>query len=131
MQGLIIPNSALVEVNIATLETGPINFEKQTKLEKAMILGIEVCSASELAVSPNNKTVVSSTGLTSAVLVLKDGQKDTLYQYPLKGLQSSYNGGWIRLFPAFIVDWQKCYVEILSTTNLNVNESFIFNILYR
>lgn len=131
MQGLLIPNSILLEVNLGTVALGPVSFGNQPALEGKLILGVEALSSAELLKSENNKSVVSTTGLASLALTFCNNNLTILNNFALKSLQSSYNGGWIRLFPAFSITWDKSFVKVLSTTNLSNDESVVFQVYYR
>ena len=131
---MIVKKSYLIEVNI---DSTPGVGKKYTipqnlgELLNATIYGVEVYPAADIALSPLGKTPVSLAGCKSAVLTLFNTQNvESQRQIPLINLIPTSQGGLQREFEPFKWNPNKCNIQLLSTSNLNLNESFVLNIIY-
>jgi hypothetical protein len=134
LKKMIITNSYLVELNLPTISLGQrYTFLDipQLRYNSVIIEGIEAFSVDQLAVSPNNKTIVSTAATLNLVLTLVVDETEELYQIPYYTLISSENAGLIREFANKRINLVKSYVTILNTTGLTAAQSVIFNFYYR
>jgi hypothetical protein len=135
MNNLIIKRSQLIEAQFTgTVATGKkYAFTQVPNISRNNILvyGIEGFSASQLAVTPSNNTVVSSSAIDQIVITLVDDKNvERVYQIPYYTLVSSLNGGFIKMVKPFILNLTRSYVQITSTTGINTDEVASFNLYY-
>ena len=135
MNNLIIKRSQLVTAQITgTPATGRrYNFLEIPNLSRnnIIIYGFEAFSATQLAVTPSNNTVVSASAIDQLVITFVDDKNvERVYQIPYYTLVSSLNGGFIKMVKPFILNLTRCYVQITSTTGINVDEVASLNLYY-
>lgn len=131
---MIIENSYLVEVNLPSITLGQrYTFLDipQLRYNAVTMMGIEAFTASQLATSPNNKTVISASGSVNIVCTFVVNETEDIYQIPYYTLISSNNAGLIREFQNKRINLVKSYITILNVTGLNANESVMFNFYYK
>lgn len=131
---MIITNSYLVELNFPSIALGQrYTFldVPQLRYNAVIIEGLEAFTSDQLAVSPNNKTIVSLASSLNLVLTLVVDETEDIYQIPYYTLISSQNSGLIREFANKRINLVKSYITILNTTGLSANQSAIFNFYYR
>lgn len=131
---MIIENSYLVEVNLPSITLGQrYTFLDipQLRYNAVTMMGIEAFTASQLATSPNNKTVISAAGSVNIVCTFVVNETEDIYQIPYYTLISSNNAGLIREFQNKRINLVKSYITILNVTGLNANESVMFNFYYK
>lgn len=96
-----------------------------------LVHGINCFSSSQLTISPAGNNIVIAAGLTGLVLSLQDeSTANRVYQHPAFDFNSAQNNGLIREFKPFRLVLQNSYVTIVDITNLTVNYSLYFVILY-
>lgn len=132
----VIEYSYLAEIKLvnAPLAGQTVPFLDIPQLRLAMksvkTVGLSVFTATQLAVSPNSNTMVST--VAGMVLTLQvEGSAQDIYNIPCVDLLSASNSGLIRLFKEKTINFPKSFITILSATSLNLNESVCFNIIYR
>jgi len=129
-----VKKSYLIEVNIdATPSVGKKYTIPQNigELLNAIVYGVEIYPAADIAASPLGKTPVSLNGCKSAVLTLfNKSNVEQVRQVPLINLIPTSQGGLQREFEPFEWNANKCNVQLVSASNLNLNESFVINIIY-
>lgn len=131
---MIIENSYLVEVNLPSITLGQrYTFLDipQLRYNAVTMMGIEAFTASQLATSPNNKTVISGAGSVNIVCTFVVNETEDIYQIPYYTLISSNNAGLIREFQNKRINLVKSYITILNVSGLNANESVMFNFYYK
>lgn len=131
---MIITNSYLVELNLPSIALGQrYTFldVPQLRYNAVIIEGLEGFTNTQLAVSPNNKNIITPTGSLNLVLTLVVDETEDIYQIPYYTLISSNNAGLIREFANKRINLVKSYITILNTTGLTAGESAIFNFYYR
>lgn len=131
---MIITNSYLVELNLPSIALGQrYTFldVPQLRYNAVIIEGLEGFTNTQLAVSPNNKNIITSAGSLNLVLTLVVDETEDIYQIPYYTLISSNNAGLIREFANKRINLVKSYITILNTTGLTAGESAIFNFYYR
>lgn len=128
----IIENAYLVEINLGTLAAQKqINFNFIPQLEGSIIYGIQTFSGSDNTTSPNGATVVATAGLASINVTFSVGDNQDIYLMPASDLRSANISGFVRMFANKKLNLTKSFITINSVTNLNANESILFQFLYR
>jgi len=135
MNNLIIKRSQLVEAQISgSVGVGkkyPFTEIPNISRNNIVVYGFELFSATQLAVTPTNKTVIAATGLPSVVITFVDNNNvERVYQIPAYTLVSSLNGGFIKMVKPFVLNLTKCYVQLVSTSNVNLAEAVSMNLYY-
>ena len=131
---MIITNSYLVELNLPTISLGQrYTFldVPQLRYNAVIIDGLEAFTASQLATSPNNKTIISAAASINIVCTFVVDETEEIYQIPYYTLISANNAGLIREFANKRINLVKSYATILNTSGLTATESLIFNFYYR
>jgi hypothetical protein len=127
-----IKNSYLIEVNLGSTVPGVganLTFQDYPQLRDVYITGVEIFDASTLLKSPSGKTTV--TQITNFTCTLIDKfNAEILHQYPAQDLNPAARSGFYRDFLPFPIQLTKSFITILSTTNLNANESVLVNVFY-
>lgn len=135
MNNLIIKRSQLIEAQF----TGtPAAGKKYQFLEipnisrnNIIVYGFEAFTAAQLAVTPNNNTVVASSTSDQMVVTLIDNDnKERIYQLPYYTAIRSLNGGFVLMVKPFILNLTRSYVQLTSTTGINANEVASLNLYY-
>jgi hypothetical protein len=105
------------------------NFQNDSDLQDAYIVGISALDSSDLILAPNGATVVSDLpALTITIAELS--QKEMIRDHPLTDLQTSNQGGFIRdIFP-FKLNWQDSYVTILDDAAISPEEAIPFVVYF-
>ncbi len=135
MNNLIIKRSQLIEAQIkGSVGVGknyPFTQIPNISRNNIIIYGFELFSATQLAVTPTNNTVVAATALPNIVITFVDNNNvQRVYQIPAYTLVSSLNGGFIKMVKPFILDLTSSFVQLVSTSNVNLNESVSLNLYY-
>ena len=135
MNNLIIKRSQLIEAQISgTVATGkkyPFTQVPNISRNNILVYGFEAFSSSQLAVTPSNNTVISSSATDQLVVTFVDDKNvERVYQIPYYTLISSLNGGFIKMVKPFILNLTRCYVQITSTTGINTDEVASLNLYY-
>jgi hypothetical protein len=127
-----IVRSYLAEVNLGNAIPGQgqnINIQDYPQLRDIMLIGVEVFDDSQVAVSPQGKTVVGN--LTGITLTLLDKfNMEMIYQYPTFDLNPANVGGFYRDFVPFQLQLTKSYISILNVGALAANQSVMINFFY-
>jgi hypothetical protein len=135
MNNLIIKRSQLIEAQFTgTVATGKkYAFTQVPNLSRnnIIIYGFEAFTATQLAVTPSNNTVIASGASDQLVITLVDDKNvERVYQIPYYTLISSLNGGFIKMVKPFILNLTRSYVQITSTTGINTDEVASINLYY-
>lgn len=131
---MIITNSYLVELNLPTISQGQrYTFldVPQLRYNAVTIDAIESLTVTQLATSPNLKTLISGTGMLGIVLTFVVDETEEIYQIPYFTLNAGSNSGIIRMFQNKRINLVKSYATILNTTGLTAGQSLCFNFFYR
>jgi len=135
MNNLIIKRSQLIEAQF----TGtPATGKKYQFLEipnisrnNIIVYGFEAFTADQLAVTPNNNTVIAASTSDQMVITLIDNDnKERVYQLPYYTAIRSLNGGFVLMVKPFILNLTRSYVQITSTTGINTDEVASLNLYY-
>ena len=135
MNNLIIKRSQLIEAQFTgTPATGKkYQFTEIPNISRnnIVIYGFEAFTATQLAVTPNNNTVVASGVSDQLVVTLIDNDnKERVYQLPYYTAIRSLNGGFVLMVKPFILNLTRSYVQITSATGISANEVASFNLYY-
>lgn len=135
MNNLIIKRSQLIE---AQFSGTPAAGKKYQFLEipnisrnNIIVYGFEAFTATQLAVTPNNNTVIAASTQDQMVITLIDNDnKERVYQLPYYTAIRSLNGGFVLMVKPFILNLTRSYVQLTSTTGINANEVASLNLYY-
>ena len=135
MNNLIIKRSQLIEAQFTgTPATGKkYQFTEIPNISRnnIVIYGFEAFTATQLAVTPNNNTVVGSGVSDQLVVTLIDNDnKERVYQLPYYTAIRSLNGGFVLMVKPFILNLTRSYVQITSATGISANEVASINLYY-
>lgn len=135
----VIELSYLTEVKLVNTPTNGqrVNFLDIPQLRdnpnnpkfRVKTIGIECFDVNTLTISPNSNVVVGK--LTGLVVTFAIGSTEEIFQFPCNDLNTPTNSGLIRLFKEKTINFPKSYITIVDATGLNVNESVIFNVIYK
>ena len=135
MNNLIIKRSQLIEAQFTgTPAVGKkYQFTEIPNISRnnIVIYGFEAFTATQLAVTPNNNTVVASGVSDQLVVTLIDNDnKERIYQLPYYTAIRSLNGGFVLMVKPFILNLTRSYVQITNATGINANEVASLNLYY-
>lgn len=135
MNNLIIKRSQLIEAQFTgTPATGKkYQFTEIPNISRnnIVIYGFEAFTATQLAVTPNNNTVVAAGVSDQLVVTLIDNDnKERVYQLPYYTAIRSLNGGFVLMVKPFILNLTRSYVQITSASGINANEVASINLYY-
>ena len=96
-----------------------------------ILYGFEVFTATQLAVTPQNETVIAGSANDQVVLTWRDNNKvEFVYQMPIYTAIRSLNGGFIVLLKPRIINLTDSYIQLTSAAGINSNEVVAANIYY-
>ena len=135
MNNLIIKRSQLIEAQFTgTPATGKkYQFTEIPNISRnnIVVYGFEAFTATQLAVTPNNNTVVAAGVSDQLVVTLIDSDnKERIYQLPYYTAIRSLNGGFVLMVKPFILNLTRSYVQITSATGISANEVASINLYY-
>ena len=133
MNNLVIKRSQQIEFRLqGSLGTGKRYFATDIpnlSTLNCVVYGIEFFTSAQQAVTPTGNNVVGTS--TGIVCTLRDNKKqEFMYQVPMYTLIRSNNAGLIVLLKPRIINLTDCYVQLTSTSGLNLNESVAANLYY-
>jgi hypothetical protein len=135
MNNLIIKRSQLIEAQFTGTPAAGKKYQfteiPNISRNNIIVYGFEAFTATQLAVTPNNNTVVASSVSDQLVVTLIDSDnKERIYQLPYYTAIRSLNGGFVLMVKPFILNLTRSYVQITSATGINANEVASFNLYY-
>jgi hypothetical protein len=135
MNNLIIKRSQLIEAQFTGTPAAGKKYQfteiPNISRNNIIVYGFEAFTATQLAVTPNNNTVVGSGVSDQLVVTLIDSDnKERIYQLPYYTAIRSLNGGFVLMVKPFILNLTRSYVQITSATGINANEVASFNLYY-
>ena len=135
MNNLIIKRSQLIEAQFTGTPAAGKKYQfteiPNISRNNIVIYGFEAFTATQLAVTPNNNTVVASGVSDQLVVTLIDNDnKERVYQLPYYTAIRSLNGGFVLMVKPFILNLTRSYVQITSATGINANEVASINLYY-
>lgn len=127
----IAKRTYLFEVQLGTIALQKkINLVYNSELDNIAMYGLVATSATQTAASPSANAVVSNAGLASLLLTLSVGDDEQIYNYPMYNLNPANVSGMIQMFDNKRINIPKSYVTIISTSNLNNNDSVMLNWIF-
>jgi hypothetical protein len=135
MNNLIIKRSQLIEAQFTGTPAAGKKYQfteiPNISRNNIIVYGFEAFTATQLAVTPNNNTVVASGVSDQLVVTLIDNDnKERVYQLPYYTAIRSLNGGFVLMVKPFILNLTRSYVQITSASGINANEVASFNLYY-
>jgi hypothetical protein len=135
MNNLIIKRSQLVEAQIVGTPAAGKKYQftdvPNISRNNIIIYGFEVFTAAQLAVTPNNNTVIPSTVSDQLVITLVDNEnREIIYQLPYYTAIRSLNGGFVLMVKPFILNLTRSYVQITSATGISESQVASVNLYY-
>jgi hypothetical protein len=135
MNNLIIKRSQLIEAQFTGTPAAGKKYQfteiPNISRNNIIVYGFEAFTATQLAVTPNNNTVVASGVSDQLVVTLIDSDnKERIYQLPYYTAIRSLNGGFVLMVKPFILNLTRSYVQITSASGINANEVASFNLYY-
>jgi len=135
MNNLIIKRSQIVRAQITgTPAVGnKYYFTDVPNLSRNNIVlyGFEVFTATQLAKTPQNETVIPGATNDQVVLTWRDNNKiEFVYQMPIYTAIRSLNGGFIVLLKPRVINLTDSYVQLVDATGITTNEVVAVNIYY-
>ena len=135
MNNLIIKRSQLIEAQFTGTPAAGKKYQfteiPNISRNNIIVYGFEAFTATQLAVTPNNNTVVAAGVSDQLVVTLIDNEnKERVYQLPYYTAIRSLNGGFVLMVKPFILNLTRSYVQITSATGINANEVASFNLYY-
>jgi hypothetical protein len=135
MNNLIIKRSQLIEAQFTGTPAAGKKYQfteiPNISRNNIIVYGFEAFTATQLAVTPNNNTVVASGVSDQLVVTLIDNEnKERVYQLPYYTAIRSLNGGFVLMVKPFILNLTRSYVQITSATGISANEVASFNLYY-
>ena len=135
MNNLIIKRSQLIEAQFTGTPAAGKKYQfteiPNISRNNIIVYGFEAFTATQLAVTPNNNTVVASSVSDQLVVTLIDNDnKERVYQLPYYTAIRSLNGGFVLMVKPFILNLTRSYVQITSASGINANEVASFNLYY-
>jgi hypothetical protein len=127
----MIFRSKLVELELpANIADGDqYNFANDADLQDAYIVGLTAYSANEFTLAPSGAPVVgalSGIGITITEL----SQKERIRTMPLTDFNTQAQGGFIRFFYPFLLNWQDSYITIFDINTFAPEDSVLVNVFY-
>ena len=108
-----------------------VKFPDIPELRDAVVDGIEVYSVDQLSITPNGERVVTTAGLAAATVNFLQESDRRGQDFPAYALLSAGYGGIWKEFTGWRLNWQKCYVQVVSSTPFEDEQVAIpFNIFY-
>jgi hypothetical protein len=135
MNNLIIKRSQLIEAQFTGTPAAGKKYQfteiPNISRNNIIVYGFEAFTATQLAVTPNNNTVIAAGVSDQLVVTLIDSDnKERIYQLPYYTAIRSLNGGFVLMVKPFILNLTRSYVQITSATGINANEVASFNLYY-
>lgn len=135
MNNLIIKRSQLVRAQITGTPAlgNKYYFTDVPNLSRNNIIlyGFEVFTATQLAKTPQNETVIAGSTVSQVTITWRDNNKvEFVYQMPIYTAVRSLNGGFIVLLKPRVINLTDSYIQLTSTTSINSNEVVAANIYY-
>lgn len=125
----VIEKSYFVELNFSSsVGVGKrYYFQDIPQLRGVKTCGIEAATTNELAVSPNNKTMVSLANSKFCLLTLAVNDTEVVYQLPVYSLITTEQGGILKQFKGLNINLVKSYITTTGTgPGLDESLGFVF-----
>lgn len=135
MNNLIIKRSQLVRFQITgTPAVGNKYYATEVpniSRNNVVLYGFEIFTADQLAVTPQNETVIPSSANDQVTVTWRDNNKiEFVYQMPIYTAIRSLNGGFIVLLKPRIINLTDSYIQLTSTSGISTNQVVACNLYY-
>jgi hypothetical protein len=135
IDNLVIKRSQLVEAQITgTAAVGKrYQFTEVPNISRnnIIIYGFECFTAAQLAVTPNNNTVIASTVSDQLCVTLVDNDnQERIYQLPYYTGIRSLNYGFVFRVKPFVMNLTRSYIQITNASGISANEVACLNLYY-
>ena len=135
MNNLIIKRSQLVRFQITGTPAVGNKYYATTvqniSRNNCILYGFEVFTATQLAKTPQNETVIPGSANDQVVITWRDNNKiEFVYQMPIYTAIRSLNGGFIVLLKPRIINLTDSYIQLTDTTGISSNEVLACNLYY-
>jgi len=127
----MIYRSKLVELQLpANIADGDqYNFANDADLQEAYIVGLISYTQEQFVLAPSGASVVSAnSGI--GITITELSQKERIRQMPLTDFNTQFQGGFIRWFYPFLLNWQDSYITLFDTNTINSEEAILVNVFY-
>lgn len=127
-----IQRSQLITVVLpaATATGAKIFFPDIPELRDALVDGLETYVDSELAADLSGNAVVSAATLAFLAVSLVQESDRRAMDFPAQSLRASAYGGMYKEFTGWRLNWQKCYVQLVSGPIGGAANAFALNVFY-
>lgn len=127
----MIYRSKLVELQLpANVANGDrYNFANDADLQDAYIVGLEAYDTNDFVLAPSGATVLTALNGT-ALTIVELSQKERIREMPLSDFQTTAQGGFIRFFYPFKLNWQDSFVTLFDVNTINPEEAVLVNVFY-
>ena len=135
MNNLIIKRSQLVRFQVTGTPAVGNKYYATTvqniSRNNCILYGFEVFTATQLAKTPQNETVISGSAVDQVVITWRDNNKiEYIYQMPIYTAIRTNNGGFIVLLKPRIINLTDSYIQLTDATGISSNEVVAANIYY-
>jgi len=135
IDNLVIKRSQLVEAQITgTAAVGKrYQFTEVPNISRnnIIIYGFECFTAAQLAVTPNNNTVIASTVSDQLCVTLVDNDnQERIYQLPYYTAIRSLNYGFVFRVKPFVMNLTRSYIQVTNASGINTNDVACLNLYY-
>jgi hypothetical protein len=127
----MIYRSKLVELQLpANIADGDqYNFANDADLQDAFIVGIEAYDTTNFNLAPSGASVFTALNGV-AITIVELSQKERIRNMPLSDLQTTAQGGFIRFFYPFRLNWQDSYITLFDVTTISPEQAALVNVFY-
>ena len=135
MNNLIIKRSQIVEAQVVGTPATARKYQfldvPNISQNNCLVYGLEVFTATQLATTPNNNTVIAAGSIDNVTVTLRDvNKREFIYQVPAYTLVRSNTGGFITMISPKVINLTDCYIQLTGTTGINTDEVLAANLYY-
>lgn len=96
-----------------------------------LVYGFEAFTATQLAVTPDNLTVIAAADQDQITITLRDNKKEEfVYQMPYYSAIRSLNGGFPIIIKPRIINLTDCYLQLTDATGVSQDEVGVLQLYY-
>lgn len=135
MNNLIIKRSQIVEAQVVGTPATARKYQfldvPNISQNNCLVYGLEVFSATQLATTPNNNTVLAAADIDKVTVTLRDvNKREFMYQVPAYTLIRSNTGGFITMIQPRVINLTDCYIQLTGTSGIASDEVLAINLYY-
>lgn len=132
---LVIKRSQLVEAQFTGTPAAGKKYQftevPNISRNNVIVYGFEAFTSSQLTVTPNNNTVITSSEQDQiCVTLIDDKNQERIYQLPYYAAIRSLNGGFVFMVKPFIMNLTRSYVQLTDATGVSSNRVAVLNLYY-